>query len=177
MAFYRNIDKQITRYYAIRDNLDLLEVESIDFAKSLPFEIKGVVQTDLFDTTQDDFGRGYFHHYDYVFYNADGNLEHFALGKWKITEIQEDKGYWQAIRYGVRDPMGIVRSFYFKHENGYEFCAGIEGVKKFIKLKFAQFAQLGSWNEVDLLNEVKMLKKENESLLKKIEALNEKLKS
>tara|TARA_B110001469_G_C9448886_1_gene226887 strand:+ start:75 stop:626 length:552 start_codon:yes stop_codon:yes gene_type:complete len=160
------IDSLETKIYAVYDNLEYKEVNSIENgynSKPKPFF---VVEKKNKGKTTSLFNSEFFAHSQYTFYNKNIKQTTINISDWLLLKVFEPRNRSREVFYSISDPLGEIReiSNLSLNPNNWSKYFQIDGVCKIIEL-IREISKCPDWSYYDLA-------KENESLKETIEKLS-----
>lgn len=170
------IDSLETKYFAVFDDLNYVEISSLDSSSKIRPTPFFVVEKKNIGKTISLFNEKFFAHSNYRFYDLNLNEFIFIESGWQLRNVIETMDRSRSVIYQISDPTGEMRNIsnLMLNPQSWSEYFQIEGICKII-LFIRDLTRYPDWNYYDLANMNKELDKENKELKMKIQNLENNL--
>ncbi|WP_375560661.1 hypothetical protein ACE193_23705 [Bernardetia sp. OM2101] len=106
---HAELDYLETKYYAIFENMEYVEIDNIEAAFKQPKKAIFAVKKQNYGTTKSHYNDNFFAHSEYTFYKNDLNEYKVKKSDWVLLNIRESQTRGRETFYKISDPNGVIR--------------------------------------------------------------------
>lgn len=163
-----DIDSLETKFFVISEDLNYKEVSNLDDATNVRPKPYLIVKKKVIGKTKSIYDKGHYAHSRYIFYNDSLKITTIKNSGWRLKSITEVKDRSRNVVYSISDPKGEIRRFSNEElDTDWSKFFQISGICNILKM-IRELAYYPDWTYYEL-------KRENNSLKKKVEELQSKL--